>query len=199
MNFLLDPNVAYLLLVGGLLLGILVMFSPGTGVLEIGALFMLVVAAYSIANLTFNFWALIVLVVGIAPFILALRRSRQYIYLAIALAAFVVGTVFLFRGPDGGPGINPILAIVVSILSIVFVWVVGRRSIEALTMPVKSLKGLIGKYGEATTDVFAEGSVYVDGEEWSGRSQVFIPAGRPVKVVGREGLILLVAPDDRQQ
>jgi len=194
MNFLLDPNVAYLLLVGGLLLGILVMFSPGTGVLEIGALFMLAVSAYSIANLTINFWALIVLVVGIVPFILALRRSRQYVFLVIAMAALVVGTVFIFRGQDGGPGINPILGTVISILSAGFVWVVGRRSIEALTMPVKSLKGLIGKTGEATTDVFAEGSVYVDGEEWSGRSNVFIPAGRPVKVIGREGLVLLVAP-----
>jgi membrane-bound serine protease (ClpP class) len=75
---------------------------------------------------------------------------------------------------------------------------VGRRSIEALDMPVRSLKGLIGKTGEAHTDIFAEGSVYVDGEEWSGRSEVFIPSGQPVKVLGREGLVLLVAPLERQ-
>jgi len=198
MNFLMDPNVAYLLLVGGLLLGILVLFSPGTGVLEVGALFMLVLAGLGVSNYTINFWALIVLVVGIAPFILALRRSRQYVYLVIALAALVFGTVFLIRGADGGPGINPALALIVSVLVTGFVWLVGRRSIEALGLPVRSLKGLIGKTGEAHTDVFAEGSVYVDGEEWSGRSEVFIPAGRPVRVLGREGLTLLVAPIERQ-
>ncbi len=196
MNFLTDPNVAYVLLVGGLLLGILALFSPGTGLLEIGALFMLVLAGFSISNFTINFWALIVLVVGIVPFILALRRSRQYVYLVIALAALVVGTVFLIRGDDGGPGINPVLAIAVSVLVTGFVWLVGRRSIEALGLPVRSLTRLIGKTGEAHTDVFAEGSVYVDGEEWSGRSEVFIPAGHAVKVLGREGLILLVAPLD---
>ena len=59
-----------------------------------------------------------------------------------------------------------------------FVWLVGRRSIEALGLPVRSLKGLIGKIGEAHTDIFAEGSVYIDGEEWSGHSEVFIPAGK---------------------
>lgn len=198
MNFLMDPNVAYVLLVGGLLLGILVMFSPGTGLLEVGALFMLVLAGFSIANFTINFWALLVLVVGIVPFILALRRSRQYIYLVIALAALIVGTVFIIRGDDGGPGINPVLASIVSILVTGFVWMVGRRSVEALDMPVRSMARLIGKTGEAHTDVFAEGSVYVDGEEWSGHSDVFIPAGSPVKVLGREGLTLLVAPLNRQ-
>jgi membrane-bound serine protease (ClpP class) len=157
---------------------------------------MLVLAGLGIANFTINFWALIVLVVGIVPFILALRRSRQYVYLVIALAALVIGTVFLIRGADGGPGINPVLAIVISTLVTAFVWMVGRRTIEALSLPVRSLKDLIGKTGEAHTDVFAEGSVYVDGEEWSGRSVVFIPAGRAVKILGREGLILLVAPLD---
>lgn len=198
MNFLMDPNVAYVLLVGGLLLAILVMFTPGTGVLEVGALFILALAAFGIANFTINFWALLVLVLGIFPFILALRRSRQYIFLVIALAALVVGTVFLIRPDETTSGINPVLAIIVSTLVTGFVWMVGRRTVEALGLPVRSLAGLIGKTGEAHTDVFAEGSVYVDGEEWSGRSDVFIPAGSPVKILGREGLTLLVAPLIRQ-
>jgi membrane-bound serine protease (ClpP class) len=194
MNFLMDPNVAYILLVGGLLLAVLVMFSPGTGVLEIGALAMLVLAGFSIANFTINFWALIVLVLGIFPFILAVRRSRQYIFLAIALAALVVGTVFLISPSETSPGINPVLAILVSALVVGFLWFVARRSLDALTLPVKSIARLVGAKGEAHTDIFAEGSAYVDGEEWSARSQVFIPAGREVRVTGREGLTLLVEP-----
>ena len=194
MNFLMDPNVAYILLVGGLLLAILALFAPGSGVLEIGGLALLVLAGVGISNFTINFWALMVLVLGFFPFILALRRSRQYIFLVIALAALVIGTVFLIAGPGGTPGINPFLATVVSILVTVFVWMVSRRGLEALGLPKKTLAQLIGKTGEAHTDVFAEGSVYVDGEEWSGRSKVFIPAGSTVKVVGREGLVLIVEP-----
>ena len=194
MNFLFDPNVAYVLLMGGLLLAILALFGPGTGVLEVGALFMLVLAGFSISNFTINFWALVLLVLGIFPFILALRRSRQYIYLVIALAALVVGTVFLINGSNGGPGINPVLATFVSVLVTGFLWMVGRRSVDALSLPIKTMARLIGKTGEAHTDVYAEGSVYLDGEEWSGRSEIFIPAGSQVRVVGREGLILLVEP-----
>jgi membrane-bound serine protease (ClpP class) len=194
MNFLMDPNVSYVLLVSGLLLAVLALFSPGTGILEVGALFLLVLAGFGIANFTINFWALVVLVLGIFPFLLALRRSRQYIFFIIALAALVIGTVFLIAGPSGTPGINPVLAVIVSVLSSGFLWMVGRRSLAALILPKKSLAGLIGKTGEAHTDIFAEGSVYVDGEEWSGRSQVFIPAGSQVRVVAREGLVLIVEP-----
>jgi membrane-bound ClpP family serine protease len=195
MNFLFDPNVAYVLLVGGMLLAVLAIFSPGTGVLEIGALFMLVLAGVTIASFTVSWWALGVLVVGVIPFLLAMRRSRQYVFLIIALAALVVGSIFLIIDPATGlPAVHPLLAVVVSLLVGGFILIAGRRTLEAMLLPVRSLQVLIGKTGEARTDVFAEGTVYVDGEEWSGRSATFIPAGSPVRVVAREGLILLVEP-----
>jgi len=43
MEFLLDPNVAYLFLMGGVLLGMLALATPGTGLIEIGAFFCIVV------------------------------------------------------------------------------------------------------------------------------------------------------------
>ncbi len=194
MNFLADPNVGYILAVGGLLLAILALFTPGTGLLEIGALFALVLAGFSIANFNINAWALGVLVIGIVPFIFAMRRSGKIYYLLIALAALVVGSVFLIITPEGVPAVNPFLAIAVSILSSGFLWLMGRSSLRALALPTKNLTQLIGKTGEAHTDIFAEGSAYVDGEEWSARSLVFIPLGSQVRVVGREGLVLVVEP-----
>ncbi len=194
MNFLMDPNVGYILAVGGLMLAILALFTPGTGLLEIGALFALVLAGFSIANFSINAWALALLVVGIVPFILAMRRTGKLYFFGIALLALVVGSVFLIATPEGGIAVNPYLAIVVSALSSGFLWLMGRSSLRALALPTKNLTQLIGKTGEAHTDIFAEGSAYVDGEEWSARSQVFIPLGSQVRVVGREGLILIVEP-----
>ena len=51
MQIFLDPNVAYLLLASGMILVILALLSPGTGWLEILALFSLVLAGYSVVNL----------------------------------------------------------------------------------------------------------------------------------------------------
>ena len=61
MDFLLDPNVAYLVLLVGILLSMLAIVTPGTGLLEVGAFFGLVLAGYAIYNLNINFWALIVI------------------------------------------------------------------------------------------------------------------------------------------
>src|SRR5512138_75728 len=166
MNFLTDPNVGYILAVGGLMLAILALFTPGTGLLEIGALFALVLAGFSIVNFNINTWAMVLLIVGTVPFILAVRRSGKLYFLAIALVSLVVGSVFLIVTPEGRPAVNPYLAIVVSALSSGFIWLMGRSSLNALALPTKNLSQLIGKTGEAHTDIFAEGSAYVDGEEW---------------------------------
>lgn len=194
MNFLLDPNVAYVMLVGGFLLAILALFSPGTGLLELGALFMLALAGYGIVNLPINAWALVILVVGVLPFILALRRSRRWWWLIPALAALVVGSIFLFATSDGNPAVNPWLAGLVSVLVVPFVWLIGRKSLEALSIPAASLNTLVGMIGEARTEIFNEGSVYVNGEDWSARSKVRIPAGAKVRVLRRDGLVLEVEP-----
>ena len=37
MQFMLDPNVAYLILLAGVVLGLLAVVTPGTGLLEVGA------------------------------------------------------------------------------------------------------------------------------------------------------------------
>ncbi len=193
MDLIIDPNLAYVLLVSGFVLAVLALFSPGTGVVEIGALFALVVAGYGVATLPTNWWALAILVVGVFPFLLALRRSQQWIYLVISLVAMVVGSVFLFRNEQGGPAVHPALAVLLSVSAIGIMWIVARRGLEAARMrPAMDLGALIGKVGEVQTDVFTDGSVYVGGEEWTARSESFIPKGAAVRVVGRQGLVLQV-------
>jgi len=195
MSVLFDPNVAYALLIVGLIVAILALFAPGTGVLEIGALFMLFLAGYGIVNQPINGWALVVLIVGVFPFLLALRKSRQYIFLAVALLALVVGSVFLTRNSSGGPAVNPLLAIVGSVLSTVFLWFVGRRIIEASGRPVThDLDRLVGMVGEAHTNLNPDGSVYVGSEEWSAHSDIFVPKDSRVRVLKRDGLLLTVEP-----
>ncbi len=194
-NPLMDPNIAYLLLVVGMVLGILALFSPGTGLLEIGALFALVLAGIGAARLTINAWALVVLILGVVPFIFALRKSRRWIFLVLTIAALIVGSVFLFVDAEGKPAVNFWLALVTSLLVIGTLWFIGIKSIEAIARrPDFDLDRLKEVFGEAKTDIFKEGTVYIGGEEWSAWSVNEIPAGSRVRVVGREGLILQVEP-----
>ncbi len=199
MNVLLDPNVAYVLLVGGVIVAILALFTPGTGILEIGALFMLFLAGYSIFNLQINLWALAILVLGVVPLVLAMRKSKQWIFLLLATLALVVGSLFLFRGEGGSPAVNPILVAMVSLVTVGLLWLFGRKGLEAFRKPPShNLETLPGQIGEAFSDIHKEGTVYVAGEAWTACSKTFVPAGSRVRVISREGLILTVEPIEEE-
>ena len=192
MDILLNPNVAYLLLVVGTLLALLAIVTPGTGILEIGALFCLVLAGYAVYNISFNWWALLILILSLAPFLYAIRRPKREVFLVLAILGFVIGSVFFFTG-EGKPSVNPILAVVVSLLYAGYLWVAIRKVIQVLQrQPSHDLATLMGMIGESKTSVSQDGSVQVAGELWSARSEKVVPAGRPIRVIGREGFILVI-------
>jgi membrane-bound serine protease (ClpP class) len=193
MEFLLDPNIAYLFLLAGVLLGVMAIIAPGTGMLEVGAFFCLALAGYAVYNLSFNLWALIVLVLSIIPFVYAIQKPRREWFLAISIAGLVVGSVFLFATDSWQPAVNFPLAFVSSVLYAGFIWIAVRKTLQAAhTRPSHDLSDLVGMIGEAKTRIHAEGSVQVAGELWSARSEKAVPNGSSVRVVGREGFILLV-------
>jgi len=96
MNFLLEPNIAYLILLASVLLGFMALVSPGTGVFEVGAFFCIVLAGYAVYNLSFTWWALAILMLSIVPFVYAIQKPKREIYLGLAILLIVVGSVFMF-------------------------------------------------------------------------------------------------------
>lgn len=199
MNILMDPNIAYLLLAAGLVCAVLSLLTPGTGILELVALFALLLAGVSIYNLPINLWALIVLLVGAVLFLVSLRYPKRWYLLAGATLALVVGSAFLFVGDAWWqPAVDPILATTVSVLSAGFFWLAARKTMEAwAARPTHDLGGLVGQIGEAKSPIHEDGSVQVAGELWSARSATPIPNGAMVRIVQREGFILEVEAIDQ--
>ena len=200
MDLLLDPNVAYMILVVGFVLGVLALFTPGTGFLEVGVLFAILLAGYAIIRQPINLWALILLAVGVIPFLIAVRKYKQWYYLLLAIVSIVVGSVFLFRSETGTPAINPVLASLMSVITVVLLWIIGRKGIEALNLqPAQDLSAIIGQTGIARSDIRQSGTIYVAGEEWTAHSEKLIREGRPARVTAREGLVLLVEPAETNE
>ena len=193
MELLLNPNVAYLVLVVAFVLTFVAILTPGTGIVEAAALLALLAAGYTIYYLPLNFLALVILVVGAVPFLIAVRVSGRPIYLVVSIAALVIGSIFLFRGEGLLPAVNPIVALITSPLAAVFIWIIARKGIEAsLKPPMHDLTALIGRTGLASTKIYREGSVQIESEQWSARSEEPIAAGTEVRIIGREGFTLLV-------
>ena len=193
MEFLLDPNIAYLFLLAGVLLGLMAIITPGTGMLEVGAFFCLALAGYAVYNLSFNLWALIVLILSIIPFVFAIQKPKRERYLALSIVGLVVGSVFLFATDGWQPAVNPMLALISSVLYSGFIWIAVQKTLQAAhERPAHDLSALIGQSGEAKTRIRTEGSVQVAGELWSARSEKSIPSGSTIKVIAREGFVLVV-------
>jgi len=203
MDLLQNPTVVYLLIAVGLIIAVLAVAAPGTGFLELIALALLFTGGVAIFvyELPINAWALLVLLVGAILFVISIRRPRQIAVLVASIVAIVVGSAYLFQGPTWWmPGVNPYVALVVSVLSGGFFWFLARKAIEAgSTPPHQDLRALIGASGEAKTDIHQEGSVYVSGELWSARSDHPIPTGARVRVLEREGFTLKVETIEEPQ
>ncbi len=192
-ELLLDPNVAYLFLVAGFMLAVFAVITPGTGFFEVGTLFAFAIAGWQVYSIPINGWALVVLVVGVIPFLIAVRFSKQLWLLVISIAALVVGSAFLFQGEGLRPAVNPWLALLVSVLSGGLIWIMMTKTLAAhATLPSHDLTQLIGEVGVAKTEIHREGTVYVGMEDWTARSDTPIQAGAWVRVLAREGLVLHV-------
>lgn len=200
MEFLLNPDIAYLLLVVGFLIATLALVTPGTGLLETIAFFILAAAGWITSQLNFNWVAIVILALGVFPFLLALRKTQKVLFLICSLAALTVGSTFLFVEDGWKPVVHPVLAVLINGLAIGFFWVVIRKGLEAIqSVPMHRLGNLIGVIGETRTEVFRDGSVYAHGELWSAHSEAPIPAFTRVRVIERDGFSLKVEEITDQQ
>lgn len=197
MDFLLNPNVAYLLLLGGVLMAMLALATPGTGFFEVGALFCLALAGYGIYNLSFHWWALALILVSVIPFVYSIQKPKRELYLGISIVVLVIGSIFLFPNQAGGPAVNLFVAFIASVFVAGFLWVAVGKSIQAASIrPTHDLNALVGQVGEAKTKIFEEGSVQVAGELWTARSEKPIKSGSTVRVIRREGFVLIVEKNE---
>jgi membrane-bound serine protease (ClpP class) len=129
----------------------------------------------------------------VVPFLYSIQRPKRELYLGISIVVLVVGSIFLFPSQSGGPAVNLVVAFVASVLVAGFLWIAVGKSIQAANVrPSHDLDALIGRVGEAKTKIFEEGSVQVGSELWSARSEEPIKAGSSVRIIRREGFVLVV-------
>ena len=190
-------SLLYLFLVAGIWLAALAVVNPGTGVLEILALAALGGAGLGTMFVPLNAWALIVLALGGVLFVASLRLPRPEIWLAFSALALSVGSVFLFQPEGGGAAVHPLLALSVSLMTLGYFWWAIRSAITAQrARPTIDPNKVIGEVAEVRTELNPVGSVYAVGELWTARSEDRVKVGKKVKVVDREGLMLLVEPKE---
>lgn len=101
-EILLNPNLVYLFIIGGFSLAFMAILAPGTGILEITALFVLILAGWGVFHLPINYWALAVLLFGVFPPVFLLRKTKKTYFLGISVISLAVGSAYLLKKEIAG-------------------------------------------------------------------------------------------------
>ena len=97
-----------------------------------------------------------------------------------------------------GYGIPWLLIALVAMVSVLFLVFVVGMALRARRRPIVSgREELIGAEGEILEDILDEGMIRVHGELWSARSAQRLFRGQKVRVVGMEGLVLIVTSAEK--
>lgn len=199
LSILQQPLVATLLLTLGLLLLIIGIKTPGYGAELFGAI-CIVLGLMALGELGVNIAAAILMALGLALIGVELKKGIGALGVAGALCIVLGGLLLM---PSYQWMISPealwriwistlLLGLfVASVLTVVVYKVAVARKQKVLV----GADALLGEEGVCTRDIDPAGEVRVMGQIWRAKSvDRAISRGERVRVVGRDGLMLLVKP-----
>ncbi len=190
-----NPNVAYVLLVLGLIYCVRAT-APGTGLAEVAAALCLILAIIGLSQLPVNLAGILLITLGLGLFILDIKLQSGYVALggAIALGA---GSLFLFRPDERAVTVSWWL-IAISTIGTAALFGLGlNRALRAMRLPSKMADAkLVGLYGVITTALLETnqltGTAQIGSALWTVKAEQPLPTGAQVVVEKSDGVVLIV-------
>jgi membrane-bound serine protease (ClpP class) len=193
-----NPNVAFILMLIGVYGLILEFFNPGAVAPGVVGAISLLVAFYALALLPINYAGAALVLIGVALMIAEAHIGAFGALGVGGIAAFVIGALMMFPSRTAGLGLSGAVVAGAAIFSVAFLIVALAVVLRSRKRPVVTgSEGLIGAEGEAVSWDGAEGRVRVKGEIWRARAVSPLAVGTHIKVVKRDGLVLLVEAEQR--
>ena len=193
LNAIADPNIAYLLMMAGIL-GLYMEFShPGTFFPGVTGAICLLLAAASLQLLPINYTGLVLMLLGVA-LLVGEAFFPSFGVLGIGgIVALALGSLLLFDTPTSDFGVDK--SIIFTAVGTVGTFVLAVsylvfRSQKA--RPTLGKEGLIGEIGEVRAKLMPKGKIFVHGEYWNASADCEIDIGERVRVVGYDGMRLTV-------
>jgi len=189
-----DPNIAYLLMMAGIL-GLYMEFSnPGTIFPGVTGVICLLLALLAAQVLPVSSTGVLLLVVGFA-FLVAEAFLPSFGVLGFGgIAAITLGSLFLYT-PDSNLFVDrTLVAVTIAVFAIIATAIVFTLLRDRRKRPKTGAEALVGGRGVAISPVHRSGKIRIHGEIWNAVSKTPIDSGRSVSVVRVDGLHLTVEP-----
>src|SRR5499427_8203055 len=190
-----DPNVAFILMLIGVYGLIFEFLNPGAVAPGLIGSISLLVALYALNLLPINYAGAALVLLGIGLMVAEAHIGSFGVIGVGGIVAFVIGAIMMF--PPGAPGFALSLSVVAgatAVTAALFLLVLTMLLRSRRRPVVTGKEGLLGAEGEVVAWNGEEGRVRVHGEIWRARAQRPLQPGARLKVINREGLVLVVEP-----
>lgn len=190
-----SPSVSYLLLSVGLALLVFEFYTAGVGLAGVVGAGCVLLAGYGIAALPHRGWAVGLLVLSAVAFSVDVQSGVPRAWSWIGMGMFTTGSLWLFTEfrPTWLASSVGIVGMAVAVFSGMPAMVRSR-----FATPTIGREWMLGELGTATSGIDPEGTVRIRGALWRALTNRSTPisSGDPVRVVGIDGLILEVEPEE---
>ena len=190
-----NPNVAFILMLLGIY-GLLFEFmNPGAVAPGLFGAVSLLVALYALNLLPVNYAGAALVFLGIGLMVAEAHIGSLGVIGVAGAIAFVIGAILMF--PSGAPGLSlsmPLLAGAAAASMAFFMLVLAMLLRSRRRAVVVGAEALLGAEGEAVSWQGTEGRVLVRSEIWRARAPGPLQPGARVKVIARDGLVVVVEP-----
>jgi membrane-bound serine protease (ClpP class) len=195
LGWLVDPNIALLMLVGGALLIYLEFNTPGTIVPGALGTLMVLLAVFGLNLLPIRYTAVLLLIAAIGLLVLEAKVGGHGALAVAGIVCLTFGMLTLVAAPVPEMAVSPMIAISVSAAFGVITVFLLRLAIRARRMKSRlGVDAMVGSAGMAMEPLAPEGHVLVEGEIWRAVASRPVAKGTALRVVGHEQYVLRVEP-----
>jgi len=200
LGFIMDPNIAFILLAIGALALYAEFNHPGAVLPGTVGIIFILLAAFALNLLPVRYAAVLMILGAFVLFALEAKFATHGVLGIGGIALLTLGALLLVDAPIPEMRVKLVTALAVSIpVGAITVFLMGIALKARRNKIVTGEQGLIGEIGAARTDLNPGGKVFVHGELWDAISSVPLKAGDSVVVRRVDGLQLWVDPVVAQQ
>jgi len=195
LGWLVNPNIALLMLVGGALLIYLEFNTPGTIVPGALGTLMVLLAIFGLNLLPVRYTAVLLLVAALGLLVLEAKFGGHGALAVAGIVCLTFGMLTLVAAPVPELEISPLVAIGVSVAFGIITVFLLRLAWRARRMKSRlGVDAMVGSPASAMEPLEPEGHVLVEGEIWRAVASHPVAKGTSLRVIGHEHYLLRVEP-----
>jgi len=195
-----DPNVAYILMMMGMLGIFFELSTPGAVLPGVIGGISLILAFFAFQSLPVNWAGLLLILFGLVMLVVEIKVASHGILTVGGVVAMLLGSLMLYDVPESGLRVSWLVIIPTVGLTAALVILAISVGLRALyRTPTTGATGMVGRTGVVRRALDPEGQVQVDGELWRAVTHDgALPAGENVEILSVDGLTLTVSKSARR-